>query len=305
MAVSIDRIAYCGWPECYRIANDCWELVVTASIGPRVMYCGFRGGQNLFKHYAEELGGMGEPDWKIRGGHRVWVAPEKAAITYEIDNAPVEIRIHGDVLTAISPTDPRTRLQKSITIAMDATRAEADVSMRIRNHNLFAMSYGAWGPSVMAQGGLGITGFPPRGTHEANLEPVNPLIMWAYTDFSDPRWRFTSKYVTLRQDPHAESPQKLGHFNVNTFGAYLLNEELFLKRTFANPAKPYPDMGCSYQTFTNADMLELETVGALETVRPGGFAELRETWSLHSGIQLREISDAELDRILLPLLGGI
>jgi hypothetical protein len=267
-----------------------------------VIFCGFPGGQNLFKQYEAEMGGVEEPDWKIRGGHRVWVAPEKASITYEIDNQPAVIEINGSTITASSPIDPRTRLQKSLTLAMDPEEARVDVMMRIRNHNLFAVTYGAWGPTVMAQSGLGITGFPPRGAHTENLEPVNPLIMWAYTDFSDPRWKFTSKYVTLRQDPAAGGPQKLGHFNVNTFGAYLLNGELFLKQTKAHPGKPYPDMGCSYQMFTNPDMLELETVGALETVRPSGFAELRETWSLHAGIQIKEISDAELDRILLPRL---
>jgi len=173
---------------------------------------------------------------------------------------------------------------------------------RVANTTLFPIGCAAWGPTVMAPGGLGITGFPPRGTHPEDLEPVNPLVMWSYTDFSDPRWRFTSKYVTLRQDPDAKAAQKLGLFNPHTFGAYLLDGHLFLKQFHPDPAKTYADMGCSYQSFTNRDMLELETMGPYEQVAPGASTEFTETWSLDRGVELPEISDAALDAILLPRL---
>ena len=38
----------------------------------------FVGGQNFFKEFAETLGKSGEPAWILRGGHRVWAAPEDA-----------------------------------------------------------------------------------------------------------------------------------------------------------------------------------------------------------------------------------
>ena len=63
---------------------------------------------------------------------------------------------------------------------------------------------------MLAQGGLEITGFPPRGKHPDNLEVTNPLSMWAYTDLSDKRLTLTRKYLLLRQDPNNAQPQKVG-----------------------------------------------------------------------------------------------
>jgi hypothetical protein len=107
--------------------------------------------------------------------------------------------------------------------------------------------------------------------------------------------------MTLRQDPNRKDPQKLGTFNAKTWGAYLLNGQVFVKQYAADASKTFPDMGASYETFTNADFLELETLGPVSRVAPGATVEHVERWSLGKG-SVREISDAELDRLLLPLL---
>jgi hypothetical protein len=128
-------------------------------------------------------------------------------------------------------------------------------------------------------------------------------VIWAFTDLSDARWQFTRKYILLRQDPKAKSPQKIGLFNADTFGAYYLGKQLFLKRYRADPNQTYPDMGASFETFTNADVLELETIGPLSRLAPGSTLEHLEQWSLHKNVNIRTWSDAALDRALLPLLG--
>jgi hypothetical protein len=150
-----------------------------------------------------------------------------------------------------------------------------------------------------------IVGFPPRGTHAANLEPTHPLVMWAYTDLGDKRWKFTKKYLTLRQDPNTKNPQKLGMFNADTWSAYLLNGEAFIKRAKADPAKAYPDFGCSFETFTNDEFLEIETLSALTRVAPGGTLEQVEHWSLHREVKVPELTDETIDRVVLPLLQRI
>jgi hypothetical protein len=152
----------------------------------------------------------------------------------------------------------------------------------------------------MAQGGKGISGFPPRGTHPEVLAPTNPLIMWAFTDLSDPRWKFTRKYLLLQQDPKNAIPQKLGHFNEHTWGAYLLGSDLFVKRYYADPAKPHPEWGASFEIFTNADFLELETMGPISRVAPKAWIEHLETWSLHRDVTISEWTDDEIDRAILP-----
>lgn len=302
MSVTLEKVSYRGWQNCRRISNGQIELIVTEDVGPRVIRCGFTGGQNLFKNYDAEMGGAGERDWKIRGGHRVWVAPERKSYTYEIDNHAVAIDLHADGLTATAPSNPETGLQQSLTLHMSASANEVIATSRVKNCTKFPVEYAPWGPTVMAPGGLGITGFPPRGTHAENVEPTNPWVMWAYTNFADPRWKFTFKYVTLRQDVNGNGAQKLGIFNPLTFGAYLLNGELFLKQFRPDVSKRHADLGCSYQSFTNEDMLELETMGALENAAPGQTLELTETWSLHRPVTLPAITDEALDALMLPLL---
>ena len=74
-AVKIEKIAWQGWANCYRISNGEVEAVVTTDVGPRVMRFGFVGGQNLFKEFSDQLGKSGEKVWVARGGHRLWFAP--------------------------------------------------------------------------------------------------------------------------------------------------------------------------------------------------------------------------------------
>jgi hypothetical protein len=260
-AVKVEKVEYKGWHNCYRVSNGEIEAIVTGDVGPRIIRFGFVGGQNMFKEYAEQLGKTGEPAFQLRGGSRVWKAPEDPIATWAPDNVPVNIKLTPSGLIATAPVEPLTKLQKEIEISMEATGTKVTVSNRITNHGLFALEFSPWVLTMMAQGGMVVAGFPPRGTHPANLEVTNPLAMWAYTDLSDPRWKFTKKYLTLRQDPNNSNAQKLGSFNVDTWAAYLLNGEAFVKRAKADPAKTYPDFGCSFETFTNNEFLEIETLG--------------------------------------------
>jgi hypothetical protein len=302
-AVKIEKVAYQGWPNCYRVSNGEIELIVTSDIGPRIIRLGFVKGQNFFKEFKEMMGKSGEKQWMIRGGHRLWAAPEDSVKTYALDNSPIKIDIKGDVLVATQPAEQLTGLEKQITIKMAPTGTGVEVIHSIRNTNRKAVELSPWGLTVMAQGGIGLTGFPPRGKHPEVLPATNPLVMWAYTDFSDERWTFTKKYLALRQDPKAAEPQKVGHFNSDTWGAYLLGSELFIKRYQADPSKTYPDFGCSYETFTNADFLEIETLGPMTKLAPGASVNHVERWSLHKNVRIPSLTDAVLDKVLLPLLG--
>lgn len=301
-AVKVEKIEYKGWHNCYRVSNGEIELVVTGDVGPRIIRFGFPGGQNLFKEYPEQLGGSGEPKFQLRGGSRVWKAPEDPVATWAPDNVTVEIIPTPTGLIARAPVEPLTQLQKEIEVSMDSKGTAVTVSNRITNRGLFPLEFSPWVLTMMAQGGLAISGFPPRGRHPINLEATNPLVMWAYTNLADARWKFTRKYLTLRQDPNNSDAQKLGMFNPDTWAAYLLNGEMFLKRTKSDPAKTYPDFGCAFETFTNNEFLEIETLGPLTKVQPGQRVEQVERWSLYRNISLPAITDEAIDQILLPRL---
>lgn len=238
----------------------------------------------------------------MRGGDRVWKAPEDPVATWAPDNVPVEVRTTATGLIAREPVEPLTKLQKEIEVSMAPTGTVVVVSHRITNRSLFPLEFAPWTLTMMAQGGMAVTGFPPRGRHPINLEATNPLVMWAYTNFSDPRWKFTKEHLMLRQDPNNSDAQKVGMFNPDTWAAYLLNGEAFVKRAAADPSKTYTDFGCSFETFTNNEFLEIETLGPMTKVLPGKTVEHVERWGLFRNIHPAELTDAELNRVLKPLL---
>src|SRR5580693_524463 len=175
--VKVEKVEYKGWKNCYRVANGEIELIVTGDVGPRVIRFGFVGGQNVFKEFPDQLGGSREEKFQLRGGDRVWKAPEDPVATWAPDNMPVEITITANGLIARAPVEPLTSLQKEIEVRMATSGTEVIVLHRITNRSLFSLEYSVWALTMMAPGGIAISGFPPRGRHPANLEATNPLVM--------------------------------------------------------------------------------------------------------------------------------
>jgi hypothetical protein len=203
---------------------------------------------------------------------------------------------------ARAPVEPLTNLQKEIEVSLAPSGTEVTVSHRITNHSLFTLEFAPWVLTMMARGGTEITGFPPRGRHPINLEATNPLVMWAYTNLADKRLTFTKKYLALHQDANNSEAQKVGLFNKDTWAAYLINGEAFVKRATADPSKTYTDFGCSFETFTNNEFLEIETLGPITKVAPGATVEQVEHWSLHRNVKLNTLTDENIDAVILPLV---
>jgi hypothetical protein len=301
-AVKVEKVTWQGWSNCYLVSNGTVELIVTSDVGPRIMRYAFVGGQNLFKEFPDQVGKSGEQKFQLRGGHRVWKAPEDPIATWAPDNVSVQVQITPQGLVAREPVEPLTGLQKEMEISLALEGSDVTVTHRIYNHSLFPLEFSVWALTMMTPGGTAITGFPPRGRHPEVLAATNPLVMWAYSNLSDKRWLFARKYLGLRQDPANPEPQKLGLFNANTWAAYLVHDELFLKRYQAEPGKTYPDFGASFETFTNAEFLELETLGPMTKVEPNGSVAHVERWNLFRNVKLASLSDADLDEVLSPFL---
>jgi len=299
--MSLERRDYAGWPQSWWLHNGEVELVVPPQIGPRVMRYGRIAGPNLFHNFTHALGRSGEPVWQSRGGHRLWAAPESPA-SKALDNGPVEIDGEDLQLRIRQPIEPESGLEKELEIRLAPEGAAVRVLHRIANRNPNAVRLAPWALSVMRPGGVAVAGFPTRFRHDERLLPTNPLTMWGYTDFSDPRWRFTKRFLLLRQDPAATAPQKAGLFAENAWVGYAVAGEFFLKRTRACADMDYPNFGCAVEIFTNAAILEVETLGPLTTLEPGRAVEHVEHWSLHRAPALFGASDQELADSFGPLV---
>jgi len=295
-----EKVNYGGWPNCIRLSNGQIELIITTDVGPRVIRFGFVGGQNLFKEYKDQLGKTGGQEWRIYGGHRLWHAPEANPRTYFPDNSPVKYSWNGKTLKLTQPVETTTGIVKEMEITLDADGNHVALVHRLINKNQWEIELAPWALTVMAQGGRAIFPQEPYRPHPEYLLPVRPLALWGYTDMKDPRWIWGSKYIQLKQDPQATTKQKVGMLNTLGWAAYYLNGELFLKRYGYDPKLTYPDFGCNTETFTNADMLEVETLGALAKLPPNGQVEHIEHWFLYR-VPVGE-SESSIDQQVLPLV---
>ncbi len=80
-----------GTTRCGSPTND-MELFVTTDVGPRILVYKTPLGENVLKTFDDQLGSSGEQEWRIRGGHRLWLAPEDAMLSYHLDNGPAAWR---------------------------------------------------------------------------------------------------------------------------------------------------------------------------------------------------------------------
>jgi len=293
-------VAYKGWSRNIRLANKAVELIATLDVGPRVIHLAVPGGRNVMKNYPEMLGKSGEKAWMIRGGHRLWFAPEHPVATYHPDNGPVEARaIRGGVRLRSAPEVPNG-IQKEIDVVLDAARPHIRLTHRIRNVGRRTVELAPWALSVMAPGGTAIVGLPPRGRHPRDLLPNQHLVLWPYTDLGDPRLTVSTRAILLRQQPRSK-PQKIGLSNPEGWAAYAVHGCLFVKRFAFDPKAAYPDVGCNTELFTNADMLEVESLGPLVRLAAGRTMEHVEDWYLFAGVPAIR-TEADVDRHVRPLL---
>ncbi len=296
---AMELIDFAGWERCIRLSNGQIDLVATTAVGPRILRFGFVGGQNVFKVFAETEGLVGGDEWHSFGGHRLWHAPEVLPRTYAPDNRPIEHSWDGSTLR-LSSQEPENGIEKEIALTMSGSAPQVSVAHRIINRNPWAIELAAWALSVMASGGEAIYPHEEFRPHPDCLAPARPLVLWHFTDMTDPRWTWGRKYIRLRQDPNATTKQKAGMLNTPGWAAYALGGEVFLKRFGFDPGAVYTDMGCNTETYADAEILEIETLSPFTRLEPGAAVEHRERWLLaHTECGP---ADEDVDAGILPLL---
>lgn len=280
----IETVPYAGWQNCFRLANDRVELVVTSDVGPRIIRFSFLESENEFKEFKNQVGLTGGEGWRSYGGHRLWHAPEAMPRSYVPDNAPVEVAEREGGIHVVQPVEQLTGIQKEMEITLDENAAQVSIVHRLRNLGAWPVELAAWGLTVMEVGGTLILPLPPRGPHSENLLPVNALVLWAYTDLSDPRLVFGERFILLHQDEQISKPMKIGAGVSDGWVGYARGGHLFVKRSEFQPEAHYPDMGSSFESWTNHEMLEVESLSPLSILQPGDVCEHIEDWYLFEGV---------------------
>jgi hypothetical protein len=307
----IEKVAFEGWTNNLKLSNGDVELVVTLDVGPRVIAYNLPGKPNVMKVYPDQAGKSGEPEWTIRGGHRLWVGPEDLTRTYALDNGPVTYEVSPGSVTFRPAPDATYGIQKELRLALDASGTGVTVHHRLTNTGAQPATLAPWGLTVLAPGGVEFLPMPARRPHPgppanakspADYAADRLLVLWPYFDFTDPRWTFGSRLITLRQDA-SRGPTKIGLAQSDGWAAYLNQGTLFVKKFGYQPGAAYPDGGCNFETFTNEDMLEMESLGPLVTLAPGQSVEHQERWALHP-VELKGQDEAAVRAAIVPLIEG-
>ena len=259
------------------------ELVVTTSVGPRVVELRSRAGRagNLFFQFPRNearANGM-----LLRGGHRLWHSPEDIVRTYQPDDLPLAAEVLRAGVALTQPTEEKTGLQKTMTLEAIGERT-IKVTHTIANRGMWAVECAPWALTMCRGGGYGALPLLPKGSHAAgDLLPTYALVPWSYTDLALPVWEPHRDFLGF-DTRRAKAPQKLGITNYPGWSAYWLDGTTFVKAARVIAGARYPDLGCCWETFTNGKMVEFETLGALAHLAPGKTAKHVEFWTVLDGL---------------------
>ncbi len=287
--VLVAQSPYKGYPNCLKITNGQVELIATTDIGPRILsYRLLPDGPNVLKEFDDQLGGKsGEPGWVGRGGHRLWAGPEDLTRTYAPDNGKIRWAEIEDGVVLTQPND-EFGIEKRISIQMARKGPVVTVTHELSNLGNEPAELAPWALTVMKGGGVEVLPLPAKAAHPgspagarspADFAPSASLVLWPYFSFTDDRWQFGERFITLTQKDRG--PTKIGLAHTPGWAAYLNEKQIFVKFMSYQSQKLYPDRGVNYETFSNSNMVEMESLGPLVVLAPGGDStEHVERWTL-------------------------
>jgi hypothetical protein len=284
--VKVEKVAYLNLPNCYKLSYS------------------FPGEDNILAEMPDAVVKTDLGDWKPLGGHRLWTAPEAMPRSYAPDSSPIEFKQEGaNTVRLTQKADEKTGIQKEMVITLADEGPEVTILHRLTNRNMWAADVATWGLTIMNGGGVTIIPQEPYVSHDDvnGLLPARPLIMWPYTDFSDPRWTLGKRYLRLKTDEALTEPQKAGVVNKVGWTGYARNKTLFVKRFGYQEGMKYPDFGANCETYTAGNFMEVETLGPLRKLNWGETTEHTEKWRLYKNVEIGD-TEATLDAALQPLI---
>ena len=185
------------------------------------------------------------------------------------------------------------RSEMEITLSQEGSGV--NILHRLINAGPQPMEVSVWSISAMSASGKEVV---PQTRRDTGLLPNRTMVLWPYTRLDDPRISLGDKYIILRQDPSAKGPLKFGTSNEQGWGAYFNHGYLFVKYYEHKEGAVYPDLGVSYETYTNDLMLEMETLSPLTMLEPGSSIEHSESWELFDEVPMPRDNEVEIEEAL-------
>ena len=268
--------------DCVELYNESVTLLVTKSVGPRIISLHFNGRGNLFAELPDTtLECPGQGDFHLWGGHRLWYAPEEPGITYLPDDNPVSIESIPGGLRVTQPVESKTGIEKSMRISIHENHPIIEVEHMLINHGTNSIELAPWAITQMKSGGIAILPQATNPVDEHGVLPNRNIALWPYTQIDSPFISWGNRFIFIHTDPQM-AIMKIGFPNPTGWIGYVIDNTLFVKYADFQPEGTYYDLGSSSECYSNQQFLELETLGPRQTLAPGEGVTHTETWKLYA-----------------------
>ena len=288
---------YAGYP-CLKLDNGAVSLWLITSAGPRIIGFSLPGGDNVLAVLPDiTLPTADNQVFRLRGGHRLWHAPEDQVRSYVPDDKPPQIEEFDCGVRATQPVESITGIEKQICVSLPDERPRAVIEHKLTNRGLWPIELAPWAITQLKPGGLGIL---PQTITDTGLLPNRRLALWPYTDINSPHIHWGNRFIFIDANLGDEA-LKIGWANPDGWLAYAVDNTLFVKEAPYQADAQYFDYSSSSECYCGAAFIELETLGPRVTLQPGESTTHREVWSLHADVDIT--ADEEVAAQLVTNLG--
>lgn len=271
---------YHGLPV-HTLSNGLITLDVLAESGPRIVRLEPFGRGNLLAEHPEVIA-TPYGDYHLRGGHRLWHAPEAMPRSYIPDDGGLRLEVIADGVSLTGSTEAATGITKSMEIRLPAGRPRVAIRHSLRNDGAWPVELAPWAITMFRLGGTAVLpqAVGPAGAND--LLPNRILALWPYATIGDPRLTLGDDYLLIRAFPH-EAKFKIGSFNPYGWMGYWFDGVFFRKRFDVVAGTPHTDGGCNSEIYADQYCLELESLGPLTRLNPGETVHHDEMWEIEEG----------------------
>ncbi|HYD85697.1 MAG TPA: hypothetical protein VEA63_16630, partial [Opitutus sp.] len=129
--------------EALVFATRALQLVVTTSVGPRIVSLRSSAGKKrnlLLEMPADEQRSHG---YLFRGGHRLWHSPEDIVRTYQPDDDALALKSLPKGVALTQPVEPKTGMVKAMAIELLGERT-VKVTHTLTNRGLWTVECAPW-----------------------------------------------------------------------------------------------------------------------------------------------------------------
>lgn len=272
-----------GYENCIELNNDEVRVVLEPNLGGRVLIYE-KNGNNVLYINPDQDGVVYEAGKVIPhpSAGRFDIGPEKTIPKRPVlFFGPWEGRITGDrEAIMISRKDSSTGVQLVRKFRLASVGSRLECTQVIRNISSETKRYCFWSRTFVEGGGISLTPLNPNSRYPKGYIIYGPGNVMDFMPAEEPVIRVRQGILEIIGPP---SRPKFIMDGEEGWMAYISrDDQLFVKKYPVYPDRMYGEMAAATASvwYNGEEMCEIEPIGPMETIRPGGEVSFTETWFL-------------------------